>query len=86
MNAVTFKSPWTVMKFMERQRRLRTAVITVEPAGKTSFVYSCTYTRPMSKYNGESPISLVYVSKPHTVISAIEGKYNLFLTILLINL
>lgn len=78
MNAVTFKSPWTVMKFMERQRRLRTAVITAEPAGKTSFVYSCTYTRPMSKYNGESHISLVYVLKPHTVISAIEGKYNFF--------
>ena len=65
------------MKFMERQRRLRSAVITAE-AGKTSFVYSCKYTRSMSKYNGESPISLVYVSKPHTVISAIEGKYNFF--------
>ena len=33
----------------------------------------------MSQYNGVSPTSLVYVSKPQTVRTAIEGKYNFFL-------
>ena len=51
------------------------AVITVEPADKTSFVYSCIQTRLRGQYNGKWPISLVCVSKPLiTVITAIELK------------
>ena len=51
------------------------AVITVEPADKTSFVYSCIQTRLTGQYNGKWPISLVCVSKPLiTFITAIELK------------
>ena len=51
------------------------AVITVEPADKTSFVYSCIQTRLRGQYNGKWPISLVCVSKPLiTFITAIELK------------
>ena len=50
------------------------AVITVEPAGKASFVLGCIQTRLMGQYNGKWPISLVYMSKPLiTVIAAIEA-------------
>ena len=40
------------------------AVITVEPAGKTSVVYSYMQARLMSQLNGEWLMSLVCVSKP----------------------
>ena len=36
--------------------RLRIAVITVEPVGEASFVYSCMQTRLMAQYNGKWPI------------------------------
>ena len=50
------------------------AVITVEPAGKASFVLGCIQTRLMGQYNGKWPVSLVYMSKPLiTVITAIIG-------------
>ena len=49
------------------------AVITVEPAGKASFVLGCIQTRLMGQYNGNWPISLVYTTKPLiTVITAIS--------------
>ena len=35
------------------------AVVTVEPADKTSFVYNCMKTRLKGQYNGKWPISLV---------------------------
>ena len=48
------------------------AVITVEPAGKASFVLGCIQTRLMGQYNAKWPISLVYMWKPLiTVITAI---------------
>ena len=48
------------------------AVITVEPAGNTSFVYTCMQTRLKGQYNGKWPIRLVCVSKLLiTVITAI---------------
>ena len=51
------------------------AVITVEPADKTSFVYSCIQTRLRGQYIWKWPVSLVCVSKPLiTVITAIELK------------
>ena len=57
------------------------AVITVEPAGKASCVYSCMQTRLMDQYNAKSPISLVYGSKPLvTVIRAIDLITNVRMT------
>jgi len=35
------------------------AAVTVEPAGKTTFVYSCTQRRLMGQYNEKQPISLI---------------------------
>ena len=55
---------------------LSIAVITVEPAGKVSFVLGCIQTRLMGQYNGKWPISLVYMSKPLiTVITAIDSVF-----------
>ena len=51
------------------------AVITVEPADKSSFVYNCMQTRLRGQYNGKWPISLACVSRPLvTVITAIGSK------------
>ena len=53
------------------------AVITVEPAGKASFVLGRIQTRLMGQYNGKWPISLVYMSKPLiTVIAAIGTAWR----------
>ena len=49
------------------------AVITIEPADKSCFVYNCMKTRLRGQYNGKWPISLVWVSRPLvTVITAID--------------
>ena len=42
------------------------AVFTVEPASKTSFVFSCMQTRLIGQYDWKWPITLSYVSKPLT--------------------
>ena len=56
---------------------VKIAIITVELAGKASFVYSYMHTRPMGQYNWKWPISLAYVSKPlGTVITAIWKKWQ----------
>ena len=53
-------------------KQLLIVVITVEPTGKVSFLYSCVPTRLIGQYNGKQPISLVYVSKLQiTVIRAV---------------
>ena len=52
------------------------AVITVEPTGKASFVYSCMKTRLLGQYVGKWPISLVYLSKP--LISLIAATLYYF--------
>ena len=61
------------------------AVITVEPAHKTSLVYSCMQTRLKAQYNGKWPINLVCVSKPLiTVITAIVFYLGGILLLLLL--
>ena len=64
-----------VVKITAITYRILMAVITVDPADKTSFVYSCMQTRLMGQYNGNRPISLVCVSKPLiTVVTAIADQ------------
>ena len=54
------------------------AVIAVEPAGKTSFVYSCMQARLLGQHNGKwhiSDISLVFVSQPLTAVITVMDTF-----------
>ena len=49
---------------VEMERKSSIVVISVDPAGKASFVQGSMQRRFMGQHNGKGPICLVYVSKP----------------------
>lgn len=58
-------------------RPLVFVITAIEPAVKGSFFYSFMYTRLIGQYNGNRPISFVYVSEPPiAVITALVVHFQ----------